>query len=67
MAGNDKYRRTFSEDSLRCFHEFYLANEKVLASLSLRINTFDFISGKPAKRHYSLAKIIDMYGFNKGK
>jgi hypothetical protein len=59
--------KKFSKESLQCLHEFYLANEKVLTSLSERINTFDFISGKPTKRHYSLAKIIDMYGFNKGK
>jgi hypothetical protein len=55
----------FSKQSLHCLHEFYLANEKVLTALSQRINTIDFISAKPTKRHYSLAKIIDMYGFTK--
>jgi hypothetical protein len=56
--------RTFSEQSLFCLKQFYDANQKMLSSLPQRFYTFDFISGEETKRRYTLAKVIDMYGFN---
>lgn len=56
--------RSVSKKSLLCIHEFYKSNQAELDLI--KINVLDF-SGKETSMCYKIAKLIDMYGFEKGK
>lgn len=55
-----------NQNSLSCIQSFYLANKDVIDHLSATTFTKDFITGEFTKTKYTKAKIIDMYGFQKG-
>ena len=55
---------TFSIKSLSRIGEFYRDNVDVIEKY--RINTLDFLSGKPTERRYPRAKVIDMIFFIEG-
>ena len=57
--------RTVNEESLLFIQQFYQDNHGVIDKLqqSRRVYGFD---GQPTPLHYSKAKLIDMYGFEKG-
>jgi hypothetical protein len=54
-----------NEKSLSCIKQFYDANRHEIDKLSKEIFTTDFMTGKKTNIHYSKAKIIDMYGWQK--
>jgi hypothetical protein len=57
--------RRLNAKVLQCIQEFYTANKQEIDTLSRKIKTLDFKTGKETKLHYPKAKIIDMYGFQK--
>lgn len=59
--------RTVNKKSLSVIHDFYLQNKEDIDEFSDSTFTKDFLTSKPTGIHYSKAKIIDMYGFVKGK
>jgi hypothetical protein len=62
---NVNYCQTFSEKSLLQIKDFY-NNNKIFDSYK-KIRTFDFLTAKETHIFYTKAKLIDMYGFEKGK
>jgi hypothetical protein len=66
----DKYfKKTFNVSSFSGIikiYNFYKENKLVIDNLSKKIFTTDFETGQKSKINYPKAKIIDMYGFNKG-
>lgn len=56
--------RRFEPDSLRRLADFYSANSRIIESN--RARTIEFTSGKPTKRRYTRAKVIDMIFFVQG-
>ncbi len=57
--------RSVNKNSLGHIKKFYEANKEEIDKLHNMIHTLDFTTGKPTRRKYSRAKIIDMYGFAK--
>lgn len=57
--------RALNQKSLEVIEKFYQDNDTEINKLSEVIKTIDFKSGN-TKHHYTKAKIIDMFGFNKG-
>ncbi|WP_221410360.1 hypothetical protein [Apibacter muscae] len=55
-----------NKNSLNYIKIFYEENEEQIDDLSNKIYTIDFFDGKNTQIHYTKAKIIDMYGFQKG-
>ena len=58
--------RSINKKSLEAICDFYDHNRDEIDSVSETIFTMDFASGRYSIHHYPKAKIIDMYGFNKG-
>jgi len=58
--------RSVNENSLKCIREFYINNKVDIDSLSAATFTKNFHTGQPTDINYPKAKIIDMYGFQKG-
>ena len=52
-------------DSLMCIREFYNNNKTEIDMLTEELCTIDFMTGKKTDIHYTKAKIIDMYGWQK--
>ena len=52
---------------LEAIKRFYDSNKTEIDKLSSEIFTYDFVSGEKTNIIYKKAKIIDMYGFEKGK
>jgi len=58
--------RKVNRKSLSCIELFYNENKDIIDNESNSIQTIDFLTGKESGIKYPKAKIIDMYGFNKG-
>lgn len=58
--------RSVNESSLKFIAEFYQANKDVVDGLSESTSTIDFRTGTQTNLNYPKAKIIDMYGFQRG-
>lgn len=58
--------RRFNKESLLTLREFYVENSAEVSALSKEFNTIDYETEKPTSLYYPKAKIIDMYGFQKG-
>jgi hypothetical protein len=56
---------TFNSKLLDRIGHFYRDYSDIIEKY--RINTLDFLSGKPTKRKYSRAKVIDMIFFIEGR
>lgn len=56
---------TFNKDSLTKIKSFYSNNQVFFDSKE--IYTFDFKTGEKSNNKYTVAKLVDMYGFIKGK
>ncbi len=54
-----------SSSSLVCINDFYIANKETIDSFQKEIFTRSF-GGEKTALHYTKAKIIDMYAFQKG-
>ncbi|OOR98090.1 hypothetical protein B0187_09845 [Haemophilus paracuniculus] len=65
MAGKECGFSTPNKTSLDFISKFYQANQIEIDTLCRERVVKDFL-GKPTAWHYSQAKIIDMYGFQKG-
>ncbi|MCK3658095.1 hypothetical protein A4G18_05050 [Pasteurellaceae bacterium Pebbles2] len=63
---SDKYCgfSSVSEHSLEVIYHFYQAHQKDITELQKNLKVMNF-DGTESNLHYSAAKIIDMYGFNK--
>ncbi|MCK3657965.1 hypothetical protein A4G18_04375 [Pasteurellaceae bacterium Pebbles2] len=63
---SDKYCgfRTVSKNSLKILYHFYQAHQKEITELQKNLKVMNF-DGTESNLHYTAAKIIDMYGFNK--
>jgi hypothetical protein len=59
--------RSINEMSLKCISDFYQQNEEVINEIAFNTFTVDFTTGKATKINYPKAKIVDMYGFKKGR
>lgn len=59
--------RVVNKKSLLCIKDFYDKNSKVIDKLHEDTLTINFVTGKKTEIHYTKAKIIDMYGFQKGQ
>lgn len=57
--------RSFNQRSLTNIRKFYEANKESINKLHNDINTIEFHTGKSSGNKYTIAKIIDMYGFAK--
>lgn len=56
---------TFGEKSLRAVRELYRANAALIDRS--RVRTLHFVTGKPTRRRYTRAKVIDMACFIEGR
>jgi len=56
---------SFNESSLLELYSLYSSNKSDIDEID--ISTYDFITGLPSKRKYTIAKIIDMIGFIEGQ
>ena len=65
IGGNGFKSYDLTDKSLKCIYRFYELNKDELEKLMLNCKVIDF-NGKDTGRKYTLAKIIDMYGFQKG-
>lgn len=59
--------RAVNKDSLFYIRKFYEKNKELIDRLSRKTYTTDFRTGEKTDVQYPKAKIIDMYGFIKGK
>ena len=59
--------RNVNEDSLLAINRFYTSHKTEIDDLSNSTFTYDFISGEKTNINYKKTKIIDMYGFMRGK
>ena len=57
---------TLNKKSLKKIGEFYEENKDMIDKLSEETKTIDFLNGSRKNRNYTKAKIIDMFGFQKG-
>ena len=62
----EKIGGTFNRESLEKIGKFYKLNKGVIKKLCKQTKTIDFLNSSKTDRHYTKAKIIDMYGFQKG-
>ncbi|WKZ58833.1 MAG: hypothetical protein QY309_13250 [Cyclobacteriaceae bacterium] len=58
--------RKVNRKSLKCIELFYNENKDTIDNEANNIETIDFLTGVKSGIKYPKAKIIDMYGFNKG-
>lgn len=56
-----------NKESLLCLKKFYDTNQIEIDTLANETFTIDFLTEKKTSINYSKAKIIDMYGLQKGK
>jgi hypothetical protein len=63
--GKSGFRRV-DENSLSCIQDFYDKNMETIDKLADETYVIDFITGNLIDIKYTKAKIIDMYGFQKG-
>jgi hypothetical protein len=59
-------KRSIDKQPLNAIYNFYIENKSVIDMLSSKWHILDFKTGKENDLNYSKAKIIDMYGFQKG-
>ena len=67
MFKNECGFRSVNNKSLNCIQQFYEHNKNDIDYLSSQIFITDFITGEKTSINYTKAKIIDMYGFMKGR
>lgn len=58
--------RSVNKKSLEAICDFYDCNRAEIDDISKTLFTKDFATGQATSHRYPKAKIIDMYGFNKG-
>jgi len=58
--------RSVNESSLSCIQDFYIENKETVDRLADETYVIDFKTGNQTGFKYTKAKIIDMYGFQKG-
>jgi len=57
---------SFNENALANIKDFYSKNSEIIDELAKKIAVLDFYKENKTAINYPKAKIIDMYGFNKG-
>jgi hypothetical protein len=67
ISNGDCGFRRLNNNSLSVIKKFYNGNKAVIDALSENIFTIDYETGQKTEIKYPKAKIIDMYGFIKGK
>jgi hypothetical protein len=58
--------RSFNKKALLSIQSFYCKNKTVVDEIHSKTFTIDFSTAEKSQLHYSKAKIIDMYGFQRG-
>jgi hypothetical protein len=58
--------RSVNKKSVEAICDFYDCNRAEIDDISKALFTMDFATGRATSHRYPKAKIIDMYGFNKG-
>lgn len=59
-------KRSADKQPLDTIHNFYIENKGIIDNISSKLYILDFKTGQESNLNYPKAKIIDMYGFQKG-